>query len=165
MRSIRRHSVAVTFTPRSKSRSNSGTTGDPARAAASPSAVQCGRCPTCCSWLPGDVVVCEHGVQPRQSDLVAALIDGASVFRVWSMQSGRPVLRSPDGQTPPENAEDLVIQGVAVQVVRSRVREGLGGDALACPGPSCFGLAVAGRPATPPPCSLSPHLTRSHSPR
>lgn len=72
--------------------------------------------------LPGDVVVCEHGIQPRHGDVVAALVDGASVLRVWSMQGGRPVLRSPDGQTPPEQAEDLVIQGVGVQVVRSRVR-------------------------------------------
>lgn len=72
--------------------------------------------------LPGDVVVCEHGVPPRTGDVVAALVNGASVLRVWSLQGGRPVLRSPDGQTPPEDAEDLVIQGVAVQVVRSRVR-------------------------------------------
>ena len=72
--------------------------------------------------LPGDVVVCEHGVQPRQGDVVAALVDGASVLRVWSMQSGRPVLRCPDGETPPVSAGDLVIQGVAVQVVRSRGR-------------------------------------------
>jgi SOS-response transcriptional repressor LexA len=72
--------------------------------------------------LPGDVVVCEHGIQPRHGDVVAALVDGASVLRVWSMQGGRPVLRSPDGQTPPERAEGLVIQGVGVQVVRSRGR-------------------------------------------
>ncbi len=72
--------------------------------------------------LPGDVVICEHGVQPRHGDVVAALVDGASVLRVWSMQGGRPMLRSPDGQTPPERAEGLVIQGVGVQVVRSRVR-------------------------------------------
>lgn len=72
--------------------------------------------------LPGDVVLCEHGVQPRQGDVVAALVDGASVLRVWSVQSGRPLLRCPDGETPPVSASELVIQGVAVQVVRSRVR-------------------------------------------
>jgi repressor LexA len=72
--------------------------------------------------LPGDVVVCEHGVQPRQGDVVAALVDGASVLRVWSMQGGRPVLRCSDGQGPPTSAEELVIQGVAVQVVRERTR-------------------------------------------
>ena len=70
--------------------------------------------------LPGDVVICEHGVTPRSGEVVAALVDGVSVLRIWSMQSGRPVLRCPDGQTPPMNATELVIQGVAVQVVRSR---------------------------------------------
>lgn len=72
--------------------------------------------------LPGDVVVCEHGITPRTGDVVAALLDGASVLRVWMLQGGRPVLRCPDGQSAPVSAQDLVIQGVAVQVVRSRVR-------------------------------------------
>jgi SOS-response transcriptional repressor LexA len=72
--------------------------------------------------LPGDVVVCEHGVQPRQGDVVAVLMDGASVLRVWTLQGGRPVLRCSDGQEPPASAEELVIQGVAVQVVRERTR-------------------------------------------
>jgi SOS-response transcriptional repressor LexA len=72
--------------------------------------------------LPGDVVVCEHGVQPRQGEVVGALVDGASVLRMWSMQGGRPVLRCSDGQGRPASAEELVIQGVAVQVVRERTR-------------------------------------------
>jgi hypothetical protein len=71
---------------------------------------------------PGDVVVCEHGIEPRHGDVMAAVVDGASVRCVWSLKKGRPWLRRPDGQAPPENAEDLVIQGVAVQVARSRGR-------------------------------------------
>jgi hypothetical protein len=71
---------------------------------------------------PGDVVVCEHGIEPRHGNVMAALVDGTSVRRVWSLKKGRPWLRRPDGQAPPENAEDLAIQGVAVQVVRSRGR-------------------------------------------
>lgn len=51
-----------------------------------------------------------------------APVDGARVLRVWAMQSGRPVLRCPDGETPPVSPGELVIQGVAVQVVRSRGR-------------------------------------------
>jgi len=72
--------------------------------------------------LPGDVVVCEHGVQPRQGDVVAALVDGASALRVWAVVNGRPMLRTADGQCDELAADGLVIQGVMVQLVRSRVR-------------------------------------------
>ena len=72
--------------------------------------------------LPGDIAVCEHRVEPRHGDVVAALVDGASVLRVWAVQSGRAVLCCPDGQTPPVSAAGLVIQGVVVQVVRTRVQ-------------------------------------------
>jgi len=72
--------------------------------------------------LPGDVLVCEHGVAPRQGDVVAALVDGLSVLRVWSVQGGRSMLRTADGHVAAMPADGLVIQGVMVQLVRSRVR-------------------------------------------
>jgi len=72
--------------------------------------------------LPGDALVCEHGVTPRQGDVVAALVAGASVLRVWSVQGGRPMLRTADGHVAAVPADGLVIQGVMVQLLRSRVR-------------------------------------------
>lgn len=70
--------------------------------------------------LPGDVVVLEHGVQPRPGDVVAALVDGASVLRVYAVTLGRPMLRTADGHGVATRAEEVVIQGVMVQLVRSR---------------------------------------------
>lgn len=70
--------------------------------------------------LPGDVAVFEHGVPPRQGDVVAALIDGASVLRVWSVANGRPMLRTAEGTAVAVPADGLVIQGVMVQLVRAR---------------------------------------------
>jgi hypothetical protein len=48
--------------------------------------------------LPGDVVVCEQGVQPRQGDVVAALVDGACAARLVDAKrsSGGPVSRRRD---------------------------------------------------------------------
>ncbi|MFN0126811.1 MAG: hypothetical protein ACKV19_09030 [Verrucomicrobiales bacterium] len=70
--------------------------------------------------LSGDLLVCVNGVQPRQGDVVAALIDGASVLPVWSAASRRPMLRTADGHVAAVPADGLVIQGVMVQLVLTR---------------------------------------------
>jgi repressor LexA len=71
--------------------------------------------------LRGDVVVLENGVQPRPGDVVAALVDGASVLRVYAITLGRPMLRTADGHGTATRADDVVVQGVLVQLLRSRV--------------------------------------------
>ncbi len=71
--------------------------------------------------VDGDVVVVEHGREPRTGDVVAALIDGQSTLKTFLMQRGRPFLRA---ENPKYRdlipAAELVIQGVMVALVRKR---------------------------------------------
>jgi SOS-response transcriptional repressor LexA len=72
--------------------------------------------------LPGDIAVFEHGLPPRPGDIVAALVDGTSVLRVYAVTLGRPMLRTPDGHGPATRADTVVLQGVMTQLLRSRTR-------------------------------------------
>lgn len=67
----------------------------------------------------GDTLVCQFGMRPREGDVVAALVDGQSVLRVWGMERGKPVLILPGSQDRPVPAEDLVIQGPMVALIRT----------------------------------------------
>jgi len=68
--------------------------------------------------LPGDVVVLEFK-EPRNGDIVAALIDGETTLKRYVVQSGKPFLKAenPDfaNLTP---AQELIIQGVQIALVR-----------------------------------------------
>ena len=71
--------------------------------------------------VDGDVVVIEHGREPRAGDVVAALIDGQSTLKTFLVQRGRPFLRAEN----PKYADlipaaELVIQGVMVALIRKR---------------------------------------------
>ena len=69
----------------------------------------------------GDIVVVEHGVQPRSGDVVAALIDGQVTLKTFVLQRGKPYLRAENPRYPnliPQ--EELQIQGVMVALVRKR---------------------------------------------
>lgn len=69
----------------------------------------------------GDVVVCQFGRTPKEDDVVAALVEGKSVLRVWGKERGRAVLTLPGNKTRPVPAEDVVVQGPVVALMRSRV--------------------------------------------
>jgi repressor LexA len=71
--------------------------------------------------MNGDVVVIEHGVQPRPGDVVAALIDGQVTLKTFLMQRGKPYLRAENPKYPnliPQ--EELQIQGGMMALVRKR---------------------------------------------
>jgi len=71
--------------------------------------------------MDGDVVVIEHGVQPRSGDVVAALIDGQVTLKTFLLQRGKPYLRAENPKYPdliPQ--EELQIQGVMMALVRKR---------------------------------------------
>jgi len=71
--------------------------------------------------IDGDVVIIEHGVQPRSGDVVAALIDGQVTLKTFVLQQGKPYLRAENPRYPkliPQ--EELQIQGVMVALVRRR---------------------------------------------
>jgi len=72
--------------------------------------------------LSGDIVVIEHGKEPRTGDVVAALVDGQSTLKTFLLQKGRPFLRAENPAYPDLiPATELVIQGVMVALVRKVV--------------------------------------------
>jgi SOS-response transcriptional repressor LexA len=48
----------------------------------------------------GDIVVLEHGPDPRSSQNVAALIDGTSMLKTFAMKSGKPLLKAGNTNYP-----------------------------------------------------------------
>jgi repressor LexA len=71
--------------------------------------------------LPGDLVVVEHGLTPKPGDVVAALIDGESTLKTFSVQRGKPFLHAENPRYPDLiPASELVIQGVMVALIRKR---------------------------------------------
>lgn len=67
----------------------------------------------------GDIVVIEHGKEPKPGDVVAALIDGQSTLKTFLVQRGRPFLRAENPKYPDLiPAAELVIQGVMVALLR-----------------------------------------------
>ncbi|MCC6233577.1 MAG: repressor LexA [Verrucomicrobiales bacterium] len=72
--------------------------------------------------LNGDVVVIEHGKEPKPGDVVAALVDGQSTLKTFLVQRGRPFLRAENPKYPDLiPAAELVIQGVMVALIRRKV--------------------------------------------
>jgi repressor LexA len=75
--------------------------------------------------LDGDVVILEHGMEPRSGDVVAALIDNESTLKTFVLQRGRAYLRAENPAYPDLiPATELVIQGVMVALVRRLKVEG-----------------------------------------
>lgn len=71
--------------------------------------------------LPGDYVVCEHGVTPRAGDVVAALVDRESTLKTYATERGKAVLKSENPKfAKVYPADELVIQGVMVALIRKR---------------------------------------------
>jgi len=73
--------------------------------------------------LDGDFVVLEHGPEPRNGQIVAALIDGASTLKTFVLKSGKPWLRAENPKYPDLiPAQELMIQGVFKALIR-KVKE------------------------------------------
>ena len=69
--------------------------------------------------LDGDFVVMEHGPEPRNGQIVAALIDGASTLKTFVLKNGRPYLKAENPKYPDLlPAQELMIQGVFRALVR-----------------------------------------------
>lgn len=69
--------------------------------------------------IDGDVVVLEHGLEPRNGQVVAALIDGESTLKTFVLKAGRPYLKAENPKYPDLlPAQELMIQGVLKALIR-----------------------------------------------
>jgi repressor LexA len=69
--------------------------------------------------LDGDFVILEHGPEPRNGQVVAALIDGASTLKTFVLKSGKPYLKAENPKYPDlMPAQELMIQGVVKALIR-----------------------------------------------
>jgi repressor LexA len=69
--------------------------------------------------LDGDFVVMEHGPEPRNGQIIAALIDGASTLKTFVMKGGKPYLKAENPKYPDlMPAQELMIQGVFKALIR-----------------------------------------------
>ena len=69
--------------------------------------------------LDGDVVVMEHGPDPRNGQIVAAYIDGASTLKTFMMKNGKPHLKAENPKYPDLiPVQKLTIQGVFKALIR-----------------------------------------------
>ena len=73
--------------------------------------------------LDGDIVVLEHGPEPRHGQIVAALIDGASTLKTFLLKGSKAYLKAENPKYPDLlPAQELMIQGVFKALIR-RVKE------------------------------------------
>jgi len=69
--------------------------------------------------LDGDYVILEHGPEPRNGQIVAALIDGESTLKTYLVKGGKPYLRAENPKYPNLiPAQELMIQGVFKALIR-----------------------------------------------
>ena len=69
--------------------------------------------------LDGDIIVLEHGPEPRPGQIVAALIDGQSTLKTFLVKGGKPYLRAENPRYPDLlPAQELMIQGVFRALIR-----------------------------------------------
>lgn len=67
----------------------------------------------------GDIVVLEHGPDPRHGQIVAALIDRKSTLKTFILKSGKPFLKAENPKYPDLiPSEELMIQGVFRALIR-----------------------------------------------
>jgi repressor LexA len=72
----------------------------------------------------GDIVVFEHGQEPRSGEIVAALIDGKNTLKTFVMKGGKPFLKAENPKYPNLiPSEELVIQGVFRTLIRKANNE------------------------------------------
>jgi Peptidase S24-like len=69
--------------------------------------------------LDGDIVVLEHGPDPRPGQIVAVLIDRKSTLKTFLVKNGRPFLKAENPKYPELiPSEELMIQGVFRALIR-----------------------------------------------
>ncbi len=69
--------------------------------------------------LDGDIVLLDHGPEPRPGQVVAALIDRKSTLKTFVLKNGRPHLKSENPKYPDLlPSEELMIQGVMRALIR-----------------------------------------------
>ncbi|HZR19812.1 MAG TPA: transcriptional repressor LexA [Verrucomicrobiae bacterium] len=69
--------------------------------------------------VAGDIVILEHGPEPREGQVVAALIDGATTLKTFLRRNGKPYLKAENPKFPDLiPAQELVIQGVFKGLIR-----------------------------------------------
>jgi repressor LexA len=67
----------------------------------------------------GDIVVLEHGPDPRHGQIVAALIDRKSTLKTFVLKNGKPFLKAENAKYPDLiPSEELMIQGVFRALIR-----------------------------------------------
>ncbi len=67
----------------------------------------------------GDIVVLEHGPEPRHGQVVAALIDRKSTLKTFLLRGGKPFLKAENPRYPDLiPSEELMIQGVFRALIR-----------------------------------------------
>jgi repressor LexA len=67
----------------------------------------------------GDIVVLEHGSEPRPGQIVAALIDRESTLKTFILKNGKPFLKAENPKYPNlVPSEELMIQGVVSALIR-----------------------------------------------
>jgi repressor LexA len=67
----------------------------------------------------GDIVILEHGPEPRPGQTVAALIDGRSTLKTFLVKKGKPFLQAENPKYPDLiPCEELMIQGVLRALIR-----------------------------------------------
>jgi repressor LexA len=69
--------------------------------------------------LDGDLVLLEHGQEPRAGEIVAALIDGQSTLKTFLIQNRKPFLKAENPKYPNLiPADELMVQGVFRALIR-----------------------------------------------
>ena len=69
--------------------------------------------------LDGDLVLLEHGEEPRSGQIVAALIDGQSTLKTYLVKNRRAFLKAENPKYPDLiPAEELMVQGVFRALIR-----------------------------------------------
>ena len=67
----------------------------------------------------GDIILLEHGPEPRNGQIVAALIDGGSTLKTFVVKGGKPYLKAENPKFPNLiPAQELMIQGVFKALIR-----------------------------------------------
>lgn len=69
----------------------------------------------------GDIVLLEHGAEPRHDEVVAAFIDRKNTLKTFVLKNGRPFLKAENPKYPDLiPSEELVIQGVFRALIRTQ---------------------------------------------
>jgi repressor LexA len=67
----------------------------------------------------GDLAILEHGPEPRNGQIVAALIDGASTLKTFVFKNGKSYLKAENPKFPDLiPVEELMVQGIFKALIR-----------------------------------------------